>query len=973
MKLNGTYLRFKSILIIAIKRCLAQRGLTLAASLGIVAAVGLAMSIPIYADAVYQRLMNSQVSPTGAEAYVYQRPPLSFMFEYPGSWEGVLDWDKLHPVDAYLSTKAGKDLGLPVDVFVRFFKTSSYKLFPANNASYPDIREPLNWVNFGFSSDFASHVTLVEGKMPQPQADPNASPVEVLVGETFATKMGVQTGDEFVVFAPGAGTDGRSNVQFPVRVVGIWKPNDVNDSYWFYSPTSLEEMLIVPEETFVNRVTPYLKGGVELGLWYLVLQGKGILHSDSSSFLSRITMVQTNASNLLPKIRLALSPIDVLVKYQRASKELTFLLYAYCLPILLMILAFIGLVAGMAASQRRGEIAILRSRGATLAQIMGIETVQALLIGLLGLGFGIPLSMGIASMLGRARSFLDFSSQRGLDVSLSTAAWEFGLITVAMAVLAQLLPALSSARLTVVTYKQDRARQLTKPWWQRAWLDVLLLIPAAYGFYLLRRQGSVALPLSDNTASVDPFQNPLLLLVPSLGIFALTLLLLRLLPYTIRLIAWLLAKTRSIGILMAARYLARSPGQYNAPLILLVLTLSLSTFTASLAQTLDHHLTDQAYYKTGADLNIVELGEGNTTRSSPALMGGSKAETTDSTQSQSASAQWRFLPVSEHLKVPGVVAATRIGEFKVLVDTGKGSVPGVFMGIDRLDFPKVAFWRWDFAPQSLGALMNDLAQVPDGVLVPRSFMAKYGLNTGDLIQGVLTAYGQKTDLSLTIAGGFDLFPSWYPDDGVLLVGSLDHVFEQLGSDVPYDVWLKTNPGVDFKVVARGVNDLYHYLVTYDAAPVAIEAEQDRPSRQGLFGVLSVGFTAAAVLTVLGFLLYAIFSFRQRFIEMGMLRAVGLSAFQMMILLASELAFLIFIGLAAGTGLGIWVSNFFIPYLQIGAGATAYIPPYLVQIDWSAVSRIYILFGLIFVAALGALGVLLLRMKIFQAVKLGETV
>ena len=185
--------------------------------------------------------------------------------------------------------------------------------------------------------------------------------------------------------------------------------------------------------------------------------------------------------------------------------------------------------------------------------------------------------------------------------------------------------------------------------------------------------------------------------------------------------------------------------------------------------------------------------------------------------------------------------------------------------------------------------------------------------------------------------------------------------------------VKNNPGVDFKTVTKGVNDLYKYLVTWDAAPIAIAAEQDRPSRQGLFGVLSVGFTASAVLTVLGFLLYAIFSFRRRFIEMGMLRAVGLSAFQMMVLLASELAFLILIGLAAGTGLGIWVSNFFIPYLQIGTGAAAYIPPYLVQIDWLAVARIYVLFGVIFLAALGALGVLLLRMKIFQAVKLGETV
>ena len=60
-------------------------------------------------------------------------------------------------------------------------------------------------------------------------------------------------------------------------------------------------------------------------------------------------------------------------------------------------------------------------------------------------------------------------------------------------------------------------------------------------------------------------------------------------------------------------------------------------------------------------------------------------------------------------------------------------------------------------------------------------------------------------------------------------------------------------------------------------------------------MLSVGFLAAALLTVLGFFLYALFSFRRRFIEMGVLRAVGLSAGQMTVFLASELAFLIVVG------------------------------------------------------------------------------
>jgi putative ABC transport system permease protein len=170
----------------------------------------------------------------------------------------------------------------------------------------------------------------------------------------------------------------------------------------------------------------------------------------------------------------------------------------------------------------------------------------------------------------------------------------------------------------------------------------------------------------------------------------------------------------------------------------------------------------------------------------------------------------------------------------------------------------------------------------------------------------------------------------------------------------------------------GVRELRLNVLDWDAPLLQVSEEQRQPERQGLFGLLSVGFAAAALLTVLGFLLYALFSFRRRFIELGILRAIGLSSRQMTTFLAWELAFLILLGVGVGTGLGAWVSDMFIPYLQVGTGPSARIPPFVVQIAWPSIFRIYALFGLLFVAALGGLAVLLLRMKIFQAVKLGET-
>ena len=549
-----------------------------------------------------------------------------------------------------------------------------------------------------------------------------------------------------------------------------------------------------------------------------------------------------------------------------------------------------------------------------------------------------------------------------------------------------MLPSLGASRHTIISYKQELARTVRPPWWQRAWLDVLLLIPAAYGIYLLRQQGSVLTPNTDTGG--DIFDNPLLFLLPALAALALTLIVLRLLPIIMAIFAWIAARTRSVGFLLATRYLARDPGFYTTPLVLLMLTLGLSVFTASLAQTLDNHLYDKNFYAVGADARLVEMGATNQSSMSPfgasatgdSAAGGEATASTTATEDTAAvddsTPQWVFLPISEHLKAKEILAATRVGDFPGAVQVQGQWVSSTIMGVDRIDFPKVAFWRPDFASAPLGALMNSLAIASDGVLVERKKMRDAGLRVGDQIQVRISAAGAGYEGPMKIVGTFDYFPTWYSkqeEDKPLIIGNLDYIFEQIGGEQPYEVWVKTAPETDY---GKMVDDLRNFEITvfdYDASSDRISKELQQPERQGLFGVLSVGFMASALLTVLGFLLYALFSFRRRFIELGTLRAIGLSTTQLTIFLICELAFLILLGLGAGTAIGVFISQAFIPYLQIGTGPTANVPPYQVEIAWYAINRLYVLFGALFLVAFAVLIVLLMRMKVFQAIKLGETV
>ncbi|MCX7669967.1 MAG: ABC transporter permease, partial [Anaerolineae bacterium] len=350
------------------------------------------------------------------------------------------------------------------------------------------------------------------------------------------------------------------------------------------------------------------------------------------------------------------------------------------------------------------------------------------------------------------------------------------------------------------------------------------------------------------------FQNPLLLLVPALGILALTLLILRLLPPLMSALAWLIGHTHSVGLLLTVRHLARTHSAYTAPLVLLVLTLSLSAYTASLAETMDNHTYEQQGYAVGADLMLDELGASGAGSALDfgAAVGGQP--TAGATQSAIPETEWQFLPVSEHLKIPGVAAATRVGRYDASINAGGKSVKAQFIGVDRAEFAGIANWRRDYASASLGALMNALALTPNGVLAPADFLAQNALQVGDRIRIAVKASGHAADLDVKVVGTFRLFPTWYPEDGPLFVGNLDFFFDSLGLTVPYEVWIKQQPGASAQRIADGVRELGMKVIRWESAPLRIGQEMKRPERQGLFGFLSVGFAAAALLTVLGFLL-----------------------------------------------------------------------------------------------------------------------
>jgi putative ABC transport system permease protein len=179
---------------------------------------------------------------------------------------------------------------------------------------------------------------------------------------------------------------------------------------------------------------------------------------------------------------------------------------------------------------------------------------------------------------------------------------------------------------------------------------------------------------------------------------------------------------------------------------------------------------------------------------------------------------------------------------------------------------------------------------PDAVLAPSSFLASQGLRVGDSLRLYVNVFGQEVPLRLTIAGSFELFPTWNPRFGQLFVGNLDHLHGQVGSDLPATVWLALIPGSDRAEVRAALRRLNPYSVVVWPSADEVIAEQERPERQGLIGIFSVGFLAVTLLAVVGFFLHASHSLQRRTVELAVLRTLGISAWQVVSYLTWEMLF-----------------------------------------------------------------------------------
>ncbi len=559
-----------------LKRFVAQRSLGLAVVITMAFSIGVLVAGPLYADASREAILSAvlrsgSVTATNVRYEVF----------------GGVGFDHVEADAAITDAIAA----LPTDALVRQ-AVSTVRLGGTAGPSAPLF----------FRDAAIAHLTGYEGAAP--------GVGEIVLARLTARALGIGQGDRLIVVGP-------TDVETRLTVAGVFDPPSLSpgggqivltdraeagsvfgsdDEYWFDGRSPFPDPgsgdpqpVLVSRETFLGLTAELELAGEYAWDAYLALDAP---YLEVRTVPGRIRAVENELAGLaeLSSIH-AGSGLGTLISIADDRIE------NLRIPILLVVfqigavtLAVLAGVGALALTRQSFELAVLHSRGFSGRRLLAGQALQAGFSGLAAYPVGLLIGMALAAIAGRANGRqlpgIEFPiTMSGVAMTLGA-----GVAIVGAAVLIAL--SLPFVRRTVIEERQALSRE-DRPLLSRVPVELFLLPVGVFSFIQLKGN---AQPVA-GSGTIDP----LVLLAPTLLIFAASFLALRFLLVVLRGADRAIGRSQRLSRYLAFRRLGRAPGAGFAAALLLLLAMGLLVVTTSYRAIVLRNHQDSAHQEVGAD------------------------------------------------------------------------------------------------------------------------------------------------------------------------------------------------------------------------------------------------------------------------------------------------------------------------------------------------------------------------------------
>jgi ABC-type antimicrobial peptide transport system permease subunit len=273
-------------------------------------------------------------------------------------------------------------------------------------------------------------------------------------------------------------------------------------------------------------------------------------------------------------------------------------------------------------------------------------------------------------------------------------------------------------------------------------------------------------------------------------------------------------------------------------------------------------------------------------------------------------------------------------------------------------------------PTSIALLpVSTIRQASLPALMSQEFIKNSEAKVGDTL--LLNIQGMQ--MQVDIVGSVIYFPTMYDTTGRgFLIVPWDILAYRLNRltrlPVNYnEIWIATE---NEQVSSKLLLDLPYANQSWDLAAERLTLRAD-PLMLGIRSVTYLAYILTAILSLVGFATHFYMSARQREMQFGILRSLGLSPGQLYGWLSLEQIIMILAGLSLGTLLGILLNKLILPGLPISFGNKPAIPPFITLENWVEVFKLYLTLLVSFILTLGVATVILWRSNIHRALRVGQ--
>ena len=472
---------------------------------------------------------------------------------------------------------------------------------------------------FQTAEQLREHARLVEGRWPPQSADEVDfdAPIPTVIGADLAGQIGLSVGSVIGWFG-WEDEEGEWNFLLQSEVVGIIEPlaDDLlvfhETDVWFDLQANIgpagEELpyfAVFIEEDVLVRALVRDRGlpGVTLTHRLRTQLHPTVLTSDDvdaavesiAAYAQQLSRLEGgSAATLLER---------VLQTYQRRASFSGGQSLLAGLQLVAVALFAVALVGRRVAARTAVDRERLAARGARAWQQAAAQAMLGLWIAAPAAALGAPLAAFALHYAGLLGAIARVSGGELLDTRLTGEAWLLAVGGALAAWLAFAAPAWLEARRRVDL--RERGRPQRQGLIQRAWLDVALLILAAVLFLQFRSQATGGALAAFEGGGI----NPVLMLSPGLLLLGAALVLIRIAPRTLNLLARALGRTRApTWSLLALQTAARRPAAAMSMIALVAFITAVGLISATYAATIRDTEAQRIRYTVGSQLRGVSIG-----------------------------------------------------------------------------------------------------------------------------------------------------------------------------------------------------------------------------------------------------------------------------------------------------------------------------------------------------------------------------